>query len=196
MLPQSFIFIGRSGCGKGTQAKLLEEYLNKINPQRKVFYLETGAEFRKFIRNDGYTQKLSKKIYYEGGSQPEFISVYMWSHLLVKNFEKDEHLIVDGTPRKLHEAGALHSVFDFYKRDKPYFIFINIGEKWAMERMKDRGRIDDNLRDIKARLSWYETDVIPAIGFYRDNAKYHFLEINGEQAIEKVHKDILGKLLF
>jgi ABC-type oligopeptide transport system ATPase subunit len=25
MKPQTFIFIGRSGCGKGTQAKLLDE---------------------------------------------------------------------------------------------------------------------------------------------------------------------------
>lgn len=196
MLPQNFIFIGRSGCGKGTQAKLLEKHLNKIDPRRKVFYLETGAEFRKFIQNDGYTQKLSKKIYYDGGSQPEFLSIYIWSHLLAENFKEDEHLIIDGTPRKLHEAGVLHSVFDFYKREKPYFIFMNIGEKWAMDRMKDRGRIDDNLRDIKARLSWYETDVVPTIGFYRKNEKYHFLEINGEQTIEKVHQDILDKLNF
>lgn len=196
MLPQNFIFIGRSGCGKGTQAKLLKEYLNKIDPQREVFYLQTGAEFRRFIQGGNYTQKLSKKIIDEGLLQPEFLSVYMWSHLLAENFKEGEHLIVDGTPRKFHEAGILDSVFDFYNREKPYLIFLNIGEKWAVERLLGRGRIDDNHDDIKARLDWYETDVVPAIDFYKNNPKYIFLEINGEQTIEKVHQDILEKLPF
>ena len=161
-----------------------------------MFFLETGAEFRKFIQGEGYTQRLSKKIYDEGGSQPEFLSVYMWSHLIAENFEEDEYLIVDGTPRRFHEAGALDSIFDFYKREKPYLIFLNIGEKWAVERLLGRGRLDDNHEDIEARLKWYETDVVPAINFYRDNPKYIFLEINGEQTIEKIHLDILEKLNF
>ena len=196
MLPQNFIFIGMSGCGKGTQAKLLEGYLNKIDPKREVFYLQTGAEFRKFIQGANYTQKLSKKIHDDGGLQPEFLSIYMWSHMLAENFKENEHLIVDGTPRKFHEAGVLDSIFDFYKREKPYLIFLNIGKKWGTERLKGRGRIDDNHDDIKARIDWYETDVLPAIGFYRNNPKYNFLEINGEQTIEKVHQDILDKLPF
>lgn len=196
MLPQNFIFIGRSGCGKGTQAKLLKEYLNKIDHQRNVFYLQTGAEFRKFIQGVNYTQRLSKKIIDEGMLQPEFLSIYMWSRLLAENFKEDEHLIVDGTPRKFHEAGVLDSIFDFYKREKLYLIFLNIGENWAMDRLKGRGRFDDNHEDIEARLKWYETDVVPAIDFYRNNPKYIFLEINGEQTIEKVHQDILEKLPF
>ena len=180
-----------SGCGKGTQAKLLGEYLKKVDPKREVFFLETGVEFRKFIQGENYTQKLSKKMHDDGGLQPE-----LWSRLIAKNFKENEHLIVDGTPRKFHEAGVLDSIFDFYKREKPYLIFLNIGKKWAIEKLKGRGRIDDNHDDIKARLDWYETDVVPAINFYRNNPKYNFLEINGEQTIEKVHQDILSKLPF
>lgn len=196
MLPQNFIFIGMSGCGKGTQAKLLGGHLNKIDSQREVFFLETGAEFRKFIQGENYTQKLSKKIHDDGGLQPEFLSVYMWSRLLVENFKENEHLIIDGTPRKLHDAGVLDSIFDFYKKEKPFLVFLNIGKKWATDRLIGRGRLDDNNDDIKARLDWYETDVLLAIDFYRNNPKYIFLEINGEQTIEKVHRDILEKLPF
>ncbi|MEK7157883.1 MAG: hypothetical protein AAB688_02270, partial [Patescibacteria group bacterium] len=93
MLPQNFTFIGRSGCGKGTQARLLGEHLSKVDSQREVFFLETGAEFRKFIQGEGYTQRLSKKIYDDGGSQPEFLSVYMWSRVLAESFKENEHLI-------------------------------------------------------------------------------------------------------
>lgn len=173
---------------------MLGEHLRKIDPQRNVFFLQTGAEFRKFIQGGNYTQKLSKETYDEGALQPEFLSIYMWSHILAENFKEDEHLIIDGTPRKFHEAGVLHSIFDFYKREKPHLIFINVGEKWATDRLEGRGRIDDNRDDVKMRLSWYKTDVLPAIDFYRNNPKYIFLEINGEQTIEKVHQDILEKL--
>ena len=196
MLPQNFIFIGRSGCGKGTQAKLLGEHLRKIDPQRNIFFLETGAVFRKFIQGENYTQKLSKQAYNDGVLQPEFLSIYMWSHILAENFKEDEHLIVDGTPRKFHEAGALHSIFDFYKREKPNLVFINVGEKWATDRLEGRGRLDDNRDDVKMRLGWYKSDVLPAIDFYRNNPKYIFLEINGEQTVEKVHQDIMSKLDF
>ena len=175
---------------------MLGEHLSKVDSQREVFFLETGAEFRKFIQGEGYTQRLSKKIYDDGGSQPEFLSVYMWSRVLAESFKENEHLIIDGTPRRFHEAGALDSVFDFYKREKPYLIFLNISKEWAVERLLGRGRIDDNHDDIKTRLGWYETDVVPAIDFYKNNPKYNFIEINGEQTIEKVHQDILGKLDF
>ena len=60
MKPQTFIFIGRSGCGKGTQAELVQEHLKQIDPKRKVLYIQTGAEFREFIKGNSETQKLSK----------------------------------------------------------------------------------------------------------------------------------------
>ena len=50
MLPQNFTFIGRSGCGKGTQARLLGEHLSKVDSQREVFFwkraLNLGNSFR------------------------------------------------------------------------------------------------------------------------------------------------------
>ena len=49
MNPQTFVFIGRSGCGKGTQAKLLQDVLKEKNPDQEIFYIETGANFRKFL---------------------------------------------------------------------------------------------------------------------------------------------------
>lgn len=188
---QTYIFIGRSGCGKGTQAKLLEEYLKTVDRERGVFYLQTGLEFREFIKGDTYTQKLAKEIYDKGGLQPEFLSIHMWANALSKGYRENEHLIIDGTPRKFHEAGALHSILDFYKLGRPHVIYLNVSENWSVEHMMSRNRLDDKPGEIRARLSWFETDVVPAIGFYRNNPNYHFIEIDGERAIEEVKKDIL-----
>ena len=190
----SFIFIGRSGCGKGTQVELLGEYLKKQSPETEVFHMESGAEFREFIKGDTATQKLSKQIYDDGGLQPEFLSVYMWAKILSTKFKNTEHLLIDGTPRRLHEAGALNSIFSFYKRPKPYVIYINVSRKWAEDRLLARKRIDDNAEDIKVRLDWFETEVMPVVKYYQGNDSYNFLDINGEQTIEEVQKEIVRKL--
>lgn len=193
MNQKSFIFIGRSGCGKGTQAKLLSDYLKKIDPSREILYVQSGQEFREFIKGNSETQKLSKAIYDVGGLQPEFLAIYMWANVLVNKFTKNEHVIMDGMPRKFHEAGVLESIFDFYKLEKPVVINIDISKEQSIDRLMARGRVDDNREDIAERLSWYETDVVPAIAFYENNPKYNFIKIDGNRSIEDVHKDIIEK---
>ncbi len=192
--PQAFIFVGRSGCGKGTQAELVSEYLKKIDPDRDRLYIQTGAEFREFIKGNNYTQNLSRKAYETGGLQPEFLATSMWLNVLVDKYKGNEHLIFDGTPRKYHEAGTLDSVFRFYGFGKPYVVNVNISAKESRNRLLARKRVDDTDKEIKKRLEWYETDVVPAINFYRDNSNYHFLEVDGERPIEEVHEDILSRL--
>lgn len=194
MNPKSFIFIGRSGCGKGTQAKLLSDYLKKIDPEKDILYIQTGAEFREFIKGHSHTQKLSKEIYDKGGLQPEFLAVSMWLNVLVNKYHGNEYLIFDGTPRKYHEAGTLDSIFSFYGLDKPYVMNVEISKEESMKRLLARKRIDDTEEEIKKRLEWYETDVVPAVNFYRNNPNYHFFEINGERSSEDIHKDIISKI--
>ena len=48
---QTFIFIGRSGSGKGTQIKLLEEYLSDKN--FKIKSVVMGDIFRSFFKESG-----------------------------------------------------------------------------------------------------------------------------------------------
>ncbi len=194
MKPQNFIFIGRSGCGKGTQVERLTSYLRQIDPTREVFCLQTGAEFRQFIQGDTYTQQLSKKVYMAGELQPEFLAVWMWAHILIEKFKGNEHLITDGSPRKLHEAGTLDSIFTFYGREKPFLIFINSSREESSRRLEGRKRLDDGTADIKKRMDWYDTEVAPTLAFYRNNTNYIFLEINGDQSPDAVWQEIKSKL--
>ena len=57
---ETFIFIGRSGCGKGTQAKLIIEHLKEKTPDIPHFYLETGESFRKLMAEDSFTSRITK----------------------------------------------------------------------------------------------------------------------------------------
>lgn len=192
---KTFIFIGRSGCGKGTQAKLLIERLEKAHTADKTFYLQTGQYFREFIKKEGYTNKLASKIMEEGGRQPDFLAVWIWSNAFLENIKNKEHLIIDGTPRSLNEAYALDTAVKFYKREKPTIVYMDVSRQWSEERLLARGRADDlEIEDIRKRLDWFEDDVMPAVLFYRDNSDYNFLNINGEQTIEEVHNEIMEKV--
>lgn len=198
MNSKTFIFIGRSGCGKGTQAKILIEYLKNNPPagehQRDIFYFESGQRFREFFEMPGLTPTLSREIHSTGGLQPDFLAVWMWSKALIENLKENTTLVIDGSPRKLHEAHILDSALKFYKRGKSNIIFINVRREWSEEKLRGRGRTDDkNERDVKNRLDWYDSEVVPAISFFKDNPDYSFIDINGEQTIEEVHKEILNK---
>ncbi len=186
--------MGRSGCGKGTQVKLLMEYLKKTDPARDIFYLETGAGVREFNQQSSYTSELSKKVYVAGGLQPEFLTIWVWSSLLVKYMKPNIHFIIDGTPRRLDEARALDSAFRFYNHGKPFYVYLDVSREWSKKRLLARNRVDDHDADIDKRLNWFESDVLPAVEYYRNNPNYNFLSVNGEQTPEEVHKEILAKI--
>lgn len=194
MKPQTFIFFGPSGCGKGTQAALLQDEISKRDPERKIIYIETGEEFREFIKGDSFTAKETAKIVNNGGLLPEFLPIYIWTSIMIKKLTGDEHIFLDGLSRQPDEAPVLDSAIQFYKRENPTIISIEVSDEWAIKLMKGRGRVDDTDEKMKNRLSWYRSNVTPAIEYFKNNPYYRFLDINGEQSIEEVHKEIMEKV--
>jgi len=196
MNKNTYIFIGRSGCGKGTQIELLSEKLKAKFPEVGINYVSTGTDLREFWKGDTYTHKLSKEIVDNGGLQPEFLVIYLWGQDLVKDMSGNEHLIFDGTPRRLNEAEVLDSAIKFYRRENPTVVYMNVSRKWSTDRMLGRGRGDDDIEQINKRLDWFDKDVMPAIEYLKKDPLYKFVDINGEQTIEEVHNEIIEKINF
>ena len=188
----TIIFIGRSGCGKGTQAALLRERFAK-HEDKKILYVETGEHFRHFIRGETYSSKLSNTMYQKDLRQPDFLACFMWSNILIEELHEDMHLVFDGAPRARDEAEILDSALHFYNRKSPAVLYINVGREWSEEKLLKRARIDDiSLDKIDKRLDWFDKDVLPALDLFRSDPYYRFLDINGEQSIGKVHSDIVA----
>ena len=196
MAQRTFIFIGRSGCGKGTQAKLLMHEIEQRDPERRpICYLETGAKFREFIKGDKYSNKLASKILDSGGRQPDFLAGWNWTEVLVDEMDANKHLVVDGMPRSYQEALVFDSAINFYNLSRPIVIYINVSKEHSRERLINRGRSDDILPEvIEKRLSWFDTEVNPAIEYFKHHSGYSVIEVNGEQTIEKVFADITSRL--
>lgn len=190
-MPQStFVFFGRSGSGKGTQARLLLDFFGKEN-SRKALYIETGQLLREFTQREGLSSRLTRQVLNDGGLMPEFLPIWLWTGFLVNNFSGEEHLVMDGVSRRMHEAPVLHDALKFYRVRTPYVVYLNVSREKAFAMMKGRGRKDDTDEYINNRLDWFDKNVLPVIEYFKKADGVIFLDINGEQPIEKVHEDIL-----
>jgi adenylate kinase family enzyme len=193
MKPHAFIFIGRSGCGKGTQVELLKPFLTE-KTKLPIFYVETGTAFRQFILGEGYSEKLSHEAYERADRQSDFLACYMWSKLLIEGFDGKSHVIFDGVARSLNEARLLGTALTFYSFEKVHIIYLDVSRGWSEKHLRSRGRADDKREgDIEKRLDWFDQDVMPAVDYLK-NSSYHFVSINGERPIPEVSADILNSL--
>ncbi|MEK7071565.1 MAG: nucleoside monophosphate kinase [Patescibacteria group bacterium] len=194
MNSRAVVFFGRSGCGKGTQAKLLAGYLKSKN--REVIYVETGSSFRELAKQNNLLGRNVNEILTNGFLIPVFLPIWIWTKIIVDNFSGEQDIILDGVCRRREESVALDSAFDFYKIEKPDIILMNVSMEWSYQRMVERKRADDTPEKIQNRLDWYEKDVVPSIDYFRTNGRSNFIEINGEQSIEAVHNDVVKALGF
>jgi adenylate kinase len=191
---RAFIFIGRSGSGKGTQVKLLTDYLAREAPGQPILYIETGQQFRDYLTNNSQSAKLSRVISETGGRQPAFLATLMWAGKLVGSFSGNEIVIFDGAPRSLDEAKILDTAVSFYGLENPVAVYLDVSAPWARERLLGRERHDDQEKLIEAKMKWFESDVLPAVRWYQGNPQYLFVPVTGEDSIEEVHKKIINQL--
>ena len=125
--------------------------------------------------------------------QPDFLATLMWGNILLEELENNMHLVFDGVARSRQEAEMLTTALEFYRREKSAVIYLDVSRRWSEEKLLKRGRSDDiNIEKIDKRLNWFDQDVTPAVEFFKNNPFYRFLEIDGEQSIERVHSDIIA----
>jgi len=191
---QTIIFMGLQGSGKGTQVKLLKEYISAQDPGVPLVHFDAGGHLRAFFAEGGYTQEMVKASMDLGEIQPSFLPSYLWSRLFISELHGAEHLLMDGSPRALVEAELLDGALKFYKREQPTVLFLNVSEEEGMKRLVKRGRHDDTEEGIKERFRWYREIVMSSLNYYRDKEGYRVLEINGEQTPAEVHADVIKAL--
>lgn len=194
MEKQFFIIMGRSGCGKGTQAELLKKVLEERGAE-KVLHATTGGGFREFHEGSSYAAQASKALVNSGGLSPEFLAIWNWSNIFINNLSESETVILDGAPRRIDEVAPLHSAIQFYGYKNPVVIYVNVSETWAKEKLTSRGREDDRrIEEQERKMKWFNEDMLPCIDAYSRDPRYVYIHVNGEQAIEEVHAEILAKL--
>jgi len=192
--PQTFIFYGIVGSGKGTQVELLQKYLKDNNISDDVLFTSTGNEFRKLIESGSYTASKVKTIIEKGFLQPNFLTISLFTNILIADLKENTTVIADGYPRTIEQSEAFENMMKFYDRGNVKIVYIELDKEEAIKRMKLRGRADDTDEGIGNRFDEYVNNVIPSMNYFKDKENYTVYNINGAQSIEDVHKEIITKL--
>ncbi len=171
----TFVMVGRSGCGKGTQARFLLERLRA----QGVYHMETGRFLRALLEGDNPTVAIARRIMTHGQLFPEWFAVFTWLRELIESGHGGEHLVFDGAPRRLTEAKLLDEVLRWHGRPLPVCIYVVVSAKEATRRLLARGRGDDQTEAIKNRMRYFPRHVIPVIKYYRRHGR--LVMVNGEQ---------------
>jgi adenylate kinase len=192
MNPISVLFFGSQGAGKGTQVKMLMEYL-RSKSDRKIIHIDMGQELRNLRDGGTYAGKLTGEVIDAGHRMPDFMPTYLQTKKLVENLTGEEHVIADGLARGADQTRAFDDAISFFKCAPLQVVSIELSEKSVITRLLARGRNDDTEEGIKNRLGWYKTDVLPQLEMLRERGrKIHV--IDGEPDTNTIHKDILSKL--
>ncbi len=216
--PQIIILMGRSGCGKGTQAKLLQKEFG-------FDYVSSGDLIRARMKERDFFGQRLKKIVNQGDLAPTFLISQLWTEKIKEIEEKEDlkGLIIDGSPRTLIEAKLMDEIFDWVEWTKIKVILLDISDQEAFDRLTKRrvckkcGRLipwvgdfrsmkvcdkcggelitrtDDKPEAIRARLDFYTNEVEPAIDYYQKQGK--LIKVNGQQSIEDVYQEVKKTVL-
>ncbi len=192
--PNTFVFFGIAGSGKGTQVELLKNYIQNNNLSKDFIFASPGNEYRKIASNISYSSEKIKEVLGTGALLPDFLTISLVTSSIVNNITKDCVLIADGYPRTINQSVALEQTLDFYGRNGAHIIYIEVSRDEALKRMKLRARADDTDEAIAKRFDEYVNNVLPAMDYFKDKPNYFIHNINGEQSIDEVHQEIIKSL--
>lgn len=184
--PKTIILLGRSGSGKGTQAKLLAK---KLQP---CLYLYTGDLLRALALEPTQAGKKINESLTKGDLAPAWLAEFLWQKELVFKMQGHENVVFDGSPRRLEEAKEIDEVMSWLGRELPTPVLVDITNEEALVRLLKRARSDDTEEVIKNRLSWFESDVMPVVEYYRSQNR--LLNVDGLGSVEDIAKRITTAL--
>lgn len=185
------VFYGPEGSGKGTQAKLLAEKL-------KFPILTSGDLVRDAAANDkGIIGEVVRQSLQEGKYVADSEMFVLWKWRLKEEDAKGDW-IMDGFPRNIEQAKFLDDKIDKYGYQVDKVFYLDLSEEESFKRLIARGRplhdgsdeLHDSPERIKQRLEIYKQGEKDVLEYYRAKGVLH--EVNADQSIEEVHKEIMS----
>ncbi len=193
------ILMASPGGGKSTQATLLKKKLEENYSE--VAYVTTGGSFRDFIKGESFMATRGREEQNTGGLQPEFLAIWNWTNIFIQQLGENTTVILDGAPRKVLETEAIHKLFPFLGYTRVDVVYIEVTPSWAKDRQKSREAGSEEKRtdastdaEIEKRIDLFYEEILPCIELFKNDPRYCFARINGEQSVEEVHHDILQKI--
>ncbi|MGF2947185.1 adenylate kinase [Mycobacterium sp. Lab-001] len=157
------VLLGPPGAGKGTQAEKLAAKLG-------VPQISTGELFRRNI-GEGTELGLEAKRYLDAG---DLVPAELTNQLVDNRLcdpDAAGGFILDGYPRSLQQAEALHEMLRRRGTDIDAVLEFRVSQDELLGRLKARGRADDTDDVILNRMKVYREETAPLLEYYREQLK-------------------------
>jgi adenylate kinase len=213
----NLVLMGLPGAGKGTQADLIIKDFN-------IPHISTGDIFRAAIKNQTEMGKKAKSYIDAGNLVPDEVVNGIVAERLAQD-DTTKGFMLDGFPRNLVQAKALNKMLEDDDRQLDAVINIHVAPDVLVDRLSARfmckncgasynrlyhkpkvegtcdvcggheffQRDDDKPATVKNRLDVNIKLNTPLVDFYKNQGILH--NINGEQSIEDVYKDVREVLI-
>jgi adenylate kinase len=155
--------LGPPGAGKGTQAQKLAEKLG-------IPQISTGELFRSNIEN-GTKLGLEAKRYLDAG---DLVPSELTNQLVDNRLNDPDAangFILDGYPRSLEQAKALHEMLERRGADIDAVVEFRVSQGELLQRLRGRGRADDTDDVILNRMKVYRDETAPLLEYYSGELK-------------------------
>ena len=209
------ILFGPPGAGKGTQAGAVSRSLS-------VPHVSTGDMFRKHLKEGTELGVLAKGFMDKGALVPDAVVVDIVASRLVAP-DAEGGAVFDGFPRTVAQAELLVDWLGRHGRSVDLVLNLVVPDEAIVARLSKRRsclscgatyhleskppaetgvcdacggevvqRDDDRAEVVENRISVYHRETRPVLDWLRGNAVV--VDINADQAIEKVEADLLSAL--
>lgn len=156
------MILGAPGSGKGTQGKLLADFL-------EVPEVSTGELLRAAVRQGTPLGKQAKTYMDRGELVPDQVVLGLIEEILDSG-EAAHGVMMDGFPRTVAQAQAVDKLLASKRAKVDRVVLLDVAEEELIKRLLARaakeGRSDDNLESIKTRLKVYHDQTQPLIAYY------------------------------
>ncbi len=178
---KNFIFFGKPGSGKGTQAQ-------QVKQKYGLIHISTGDLFRKHIANKTSLGKSVQAYLDSGALVPDRVTIDMLENEF-QSIQNPKGYILDGFPRTVGQAKSLERFFNRLKLNLNGVISIEVDKQRLVDRLLNRGKISgrtDDLDRVKIdhRFQEYDLKTNPLIEFYQ--SRNLFYPIDGHGTIDEI----------
>ena len=176
------VLLGAPGSGKGTQA---ENIVKKFG----ITHLSTGDMLRAEVSEGTPLGLEAKKIMDEGKLVSDEIVLGMVKNHILK---AENGFLLDGFPRNINQAEQLDKLLDEINMPIDKVIYFDVPFEVIKERLKSRGRSDDNEETILKRRKVFEEETFPLVDYFILQGKLK--TINGYGDVNEISQEIFKVL--
>jgi adenylate kinase len=209
------VFLGPPGCGKGTQAKLVEEKL-------KIPHIALGDILREAVSEGSEVGLKAQSFLKQGKLVPDSLVIEVTKERINKP-DCASGFILDGFPRTMVQAESLDSVLESLGKKVDRAVYFTVSLEEIIKRISGRrsckncGRVyhvtfnrpkennkcdncgiplyqreDDREETIRTRFEVYQEKTAPLVEYYRKQGK--LVEVDGGQELKKVFREVSSVL--